>query len=418
MILDPPAVIPRSRFVQFFVHYNPFYLLSAMCMLFGIFAMNNSLLWSPIPLHNLLTMIVMLNIYEGMLIALAIVLLRRNVRRDAIILLVIEAFFLVDVGFLNMEVFSEHLGIGLVVNSAVFAAGAVKVLLVFRTAKVPLGDGRFAFVLLQMGMLFAMPGIFAMIAKPRNTFLPPLALYGGWWAAGLLPVAYMVIVGSFDVFRRPVEGRTIGIDGIFSRLLLVLPLLSIVAHLSLSHWIYKSLFHPADLAPLLLGCAVAIGRADQHVASLTWRMRMQMTLPFVAVALSAIKFPPEMVFYSAHPISPLRMALLGSMLVYLDAAWLHRHVLFALAAGVCASGLFLGHNVVSINKNSVEMAQQSATVLDRLVPKTLFDWGVVSVGAAFVLLGLGAILSLMRREEVIVDAVSAEGEGVEPTTGR
>src|SRR3954466_2625591 len=113
MILDPPAVIPRSRVVQFFVHYNPFYLLSAMCMLFGIFALNNSLLWSPIPLHNLLTMMVMLNVYEGLLIALAVVLLGRNVRRDAIILLIIEAFFLVDVGFLNMEIFTERLGIGL-----------------------------------------------------------------------------------------------------------------------------------------------------------------------------------------------------------------------------------------------------------------------------------------------------------------
>jgi hypothetical protein len=400
MTLEPPAV-PLSRAVRFFVHYNPFYLLSAMCMLFGIFALNNSLDWSPIPLRNLLRMIVMINIYEGMLIALAIVLLRRNVRRDAIMLLLIEAFFLVDVGFLNMEVFTEHLGVGLVVNALVFAAGVVKVTVVFRAAKVPLWDGRFAFVLVQMAMLFAGPGVFAVIARPRNTFLPPLALYAGWWAAGMLPVAYMMLVGSFDIFRRPSDGRSAGFDVILSRVLLVLPMLSIIAHLSLSHWVYKSLFHPADLAPLLLGAAVAIGRADQHVASLTWRMRMQMTLPFVAVALSAIKFPPEMVFYPSHPMSPLRVALLGAMLVYLDAAWMHRHVLFGLAAGVCASAMFLGHNVVSINNNSVQMANQSADALDRLMPKTLWDWGVVSVGAAFVLLALGALISLMRKEDVI-----------------
>jgi hypothetical protein len=63
--------------------------------------------------------------------------------------------------------------------------------------------------------------------------------------------------------------------------------------------------------------------------------------------------------------------------------------------------MFLGHSVVSINDHSVQMAQKSATAFDRLVPKTLFDWGIVSVGAAFVLLGLGAIISLMRKEEII-----------------
>src|SRR4051812_13369207 len=75
-----------SAAARLFVDYNPFYVLSAICMLFGVFALNNSFTWSPIPTHNLLTVIFMINVYEAMLIGLAALLLRRNIRRDAALL--------------------------------------------------------------------------------------------------------------------------------------------------------------------------------------------------------------------------------------------------------------------------------------------------------------------------------------------
>ena len=174
-------------------------------MLFGVFAMNDSLDWSPISMGKLLTMIVTLNVYEAMLIGLAVFLLRRGIKRDAMILLIIEAFFLADVGFLNMEVFARNPWIGLVVNTLVLAAAAVKVLLVFRAAGMSLVDGKFAFVVVQLGVLFAVPGMFSIVAEPRDQHLPMFAIYAGWWLAGALPVAYAVLVGSSDVFRSPVR---------------------------------------------------------------------------------------------------------------------------------------------------------------------------------------------------------------------
>src|SRR5882724_5634843 len=103
MDLDSPAPFasqafesrpPRSAAMRMLVDHNPFYVISAICMLFGVFALNNSFTWSPIPTHNLLTVLVMINVYEAMLIGLAVVLLKRNVRRDATLLMLIEAFFL------------------------------------------------------------------------------------------------------------------------------------------------------------------------------------------------------------------------------------------------------------------------------------------------------------------------------------
>jgi hypothetical protein len=211
-----------------------------------------------------------------------------------------------------------------------------------------------------------------------------------------------MLVGSADVFRRRSDGKPAGSDRILSRVLLVLPMLSIIAHLSLCHWVYKVVFHPADVAPLLIGLAVAVGRCDYHVASLASRMRLQLTLPVIAIALSAFGVPRAMVLpLGQMPISPLRLAFFASMLVYLDGLWLHRHVLFAFAAAGCGGAVFMGHSVASINQNSLDMAQRSADSLNRLVPRTLHDWGVVAVGAAFVLLALGAVISLSRRVVVI-----------------
>jgi hypothetical protein len=179
-------------------------------------------------------------------------------------------------------------------------------------------------------------------------------------------------------------------------------------------------FHPLLVAPLLLGIAIAIGRCDQHVATLAWRMRMQLALPFCAVALSAIKFPSDLVFQlgggnvpgAGFGITPLRLTLVASALVYLDGLWLHRHAYFACGAAICLTFATMGHSVATINDNSLQMAKSSANAFDRMIPRTLFGWGFVSVIAAFVLLAMGAVISVTRKDAgpIAVEEVGATRE--------
>src|SRR3954463_15048583 len=63
------------RLWRFIVEHNPFYLLSAACMLASVLALTNSFSWSPIATRRLITLIVTLNVYEGALIALALFLI-------------------------------------------------------------------------------------------------------------------------------------------------------------------------------------------------------------------------------------------------------------------------------------------------------------------------------------------------------
>lgn len=393
---SPPP--PRRTLTQLIGDYNPFYLLSAACMLFGVFAMNDSLDWSPLPMRNLLRMIITLNVYEIVVIGLATFFLRRGIKRDALFLLIVEAFFLADVGFLNMEVFARDAKIGLLVNAIVLAAAVVKVGFVFHAAKIPLLDARFALVVMELAVLFAVPGLFAVIAQPRHEVLPALAIYAGWWLAGALPVAYVLTVGSLDLFRKRPDGGPASVATIVSRAMIVVPMLSLLAHLCLSNWVYKVTFHPLNVAPLLIGVAVLAGHADRHVVHMAARMRLHLVLPFAAIALSAIPFPRDLIFpMLGLDMSPLRLVLLVSAITYLDGLLLHRHGHFAWAAGMCLALAGMGSSVGAINDNAVQVAKSSSNALRKLIPKTLREWGVLSVGASFVLLALGALVSLTRR---------------------
>src|SRR5947209_14833368 len=80
----------RRRFTQMIVDRNPFYLLSAACMLAGCLALTNSLSWLSLPLPRLLTLIATINVYEAMLVGLALLLVSRRLMRDAKILLIVE----------------------------------------------------------------------------------------------------------------------------------------------------------------------------------------------------------------------------------------------------------------------------------------------------------------------------------------
>jgi hypothetical protein len=407
-VAQPPLPRPLLRVLQ---DYNPFYLLSAACMLFGVFAMNDSLDWSPIGLRKLLTMIVTLNGYEAVVIALAVFLLKRNIRRDGLLLLIVEAFFLADVGFLNMEVFATNATVGLVVNVLLLAAAFVKLAVIFRALGIPLTDPRLPFVMISLAMLFGVPGLFASVAQRHNDFLSPLVIYCGWWLAGALPVAYTMTVGSVEPFRRRFDATPAGREVFLARLLLVLPMVSLLAHLCLASWVYKVTFYPLNLAPMLLGFAVLCGHADRHVVTLAMRLRLHLALPLIAIGLSAIRVPQEMVFPVGPALmSPLRLTLMVATLVYLDGWWLHRHLLFAAASATTVLLAGFGHTVGTINGNSMKLAKTSGDAFERLVPKTLPEWGVVSIVMAFLLLAVGAALSLTKRPPVGAEEVVPAGD--------
>jgi hypothetical protein len=87
----------------------------------------------------------------------------------------------------------------LVVNVALLVLAIVKVAMVFFAAGIPLLGGVFPFVLAQIALLLAIPGVFSFAASSHGGQLPMLAVYGAWWAAALVPILYVLMAQR----RRP-----------------------------------------------------------------------------------------------------------------------------------------------------------------------------------------------------------------------
>jgi len=179
-------------------------------------------------------------------------------------------------------------------------------------------------------------------------------------------------------------------------------------HLALENWVYRVRWYDTNLAPLLLGLALAFGLHDKHMVSLAMRRRLQLWLPVVAVAMS-VGFPSALMFPlfgSSVWMSPLRLVCLAAVIVYVHGLITYRHALFAIATASCLTAAGLGVSAPAIGQSLVGGWSVAVDITRRLVPRTSTHWGIVSVVAAFVLLILGAIISVLKTRQI---RDSAEG---------
>jgi hypothetical protein len=392
-----PPRIPRRTLLQYIIDHNPFYLLSAICMLAGCIALTNSTSWTSIRFPRLLALIFTLNVYELLMIGWAVFLIRkRRLMRDGVILLILEAFFLVDVTFLNSEIFSANFRIGVIINVMIFALGIAKVLAIFRALGMQISYGAFPLVLIELAMLFAMPGVFKHVSTSRGGALPAAAIYGSWWMIGLIPVLATILLRESRkrlVSAQPVFDRAPRLVG----LLMILPAISLMAHVSTSNWIYNVRWYSANVSPLLLGLALAIGAYDWHVSSLAIRMRAQLALPVLAMLLSMTCPSALTMKIDGVALTTLRWTAVATILVYLEGFWLYRHLYFAWGAVTLLLAAASGADVASIQATASSFAQCIARTARRLAPRSSTDWGIIAIGASFVLLGIGALVSMLKK---------------------
>jgi hypothetical protein len=386
----------RRRWWISLLWHNPFYLLSAASMLAGCAALTNSLSFSSIDSGRLLQLMGALNLYELLLVALAALLIRRpNVRYDAINLLILEAFYMVDVAFLNAEIFSKDFRIGVWTNLAVFALDVLKAAVIFRALRIPVRSEPFFLLIFELLLLLATPGVFKYASDHRGGQLPALAIYGIWWGIALVPVAWVWLMRwrSTHLARF---ADALAENRLVIGALIWLPMISTIAHASTANWVYKVDWTPANLGPLLLGFAIAFGTYDRHVRNLTVRLRAQLLLPVIAVALS-VTAPTALRFVlNGVPISPLRIVFAGATLVYIQGYAFHRHIYFAWAASLCLMLGLLGATWLAIVNNVYWFARLVREWWWRMIPKTTEEWGVVAVASSFALLLLGAAVSLLK----------------------
>jgi hypothetical protein len=86
--------------------------------------------------------------------------------------------------------------------------------------------------------------------------------------------------------------------------------------------------------------------------------------------------------------------LLGSSLLTLWLSIRHRSLIAAHGSAGCLALAGMGTSVESIDSQALRIVRWAFTALRRLIPDTITQWGIVAIAAAFLLLGIGAIVSL------------------------
>jgi hypothetical protein len=388
--LPPPTARP-GWVKRFIVDYNPFFLLSAMSMLGGSLALTNSLSWSPVRLERILLLTVAINLYELLLVALGLFLIvRRNARRDGSILLILEAFFLVDVAFLNSELFTIAPWVGLAANLVVFTLVLAKLGVIFAVLRTPFSSPLVGVIVLELLALFALPGLLKMEATISGGRLTPLMMYMVWWAVFIVGV---VAIGSMRSYAA--QGKLIW----FAPLVSLLACVSLIAHAATSQWVYDLHYWGANLAPMLaLGAFLLLPSAITRPAGF---------LCAAAAIFASLSHNSTLnLVVWGRAVSPIDLTALA---IYLVVGWTLMRGIFLWICGFgVVAGLFavFGPSLATVKLWAELVFDRCVAIADALRPKTLTHWGIIGVVMSFVFLVIGAVISL-RREPLAEDSHSA-----------
>ncbi len=383
----------RTLLVTFFVHHNPFYLLSALCMVAGCYALNSDLGTRTGEWPKLLALIGTLNVYELILIALGIYLIRRRgVIRDGRTLLLLEAPLLVDLAFLNAEVASLSFRIGLIINLALLALALAKIAIIVRGLSGRWMNRGAVFILLQLGMLFLLPSVF----KHLEHGMSPTAdqFYAAWWAAGMLLVAGHLLSRRSD--RLPMTESRVWTT--MRRVYSTLPFLAILAHLGMLHWVYGVRFYCSDVAPVLLGLTVVLALVRPlHPERRAWINLIRVGMLCAAIGTSLWDPAPLHVsLTSRFGLTPIALTTAAAYLVFIY-CYLRPYTAFFVFVGALSAGLYLfGPTVQAIVDFISAIRTRLVLFVERMMPRTAAQWGILAMGSAFAFLGLGAAVSLRK----------------------
>jgi hypothetical protein len=392
----------RNALLAFLVHRNPFYLLSALSMLAGCYALNSGLGTRTGDLGKVLALLAVLNLYEAMLIALGVYLIRRRgIVRDGRTLLLLEAPFLVDLAFLNAEMGSGSARTGCLLNLLVLALALVKTAFVLHALWGRVPRRLFAFLGLELSVLFFMPCAFARFERGGNVTLGQF--YGAWWVIGLLMVVYEL---HSRLLGTDAGSADSGLRGFIRRLYIVLPLASAILHLSLLHWVYRVPFVVGNLAPLLLGGAFALGQSARAKRGEVKLLRAMM--PLAALMLTS-QSPPlwHSQWGSRLDLTPAMLILAAGYVTYVYCFFFARAVQLLAGAAAIVLLIILGPSLAQIELAILWARNCLLAGLRWLANRTAIEWGLTAVGLAFGFLALGASVSL--RKEPVLQPVGPAG---------
>ncbi|MCY3023573.1 MAG: hypothetical protein NTW87_31725, partial [Planctomycetota bacterium] len=172
---------------NWFLRQNVFYLLSAFLMLLGCYLISLPHLLTPRPdITELLVLLGVINIYEGLVIlACGFILRRLPASREATLLLLIEILFLFDMTFTASSCLTRHFKLGLGVAAAGFVLALLKLYALETGARHALFHRLKRFLIPALLVLYSFQGVLVLHSSEFPA-LRALCAYAIWLTFGAL----------------------------------------------------------------------------------------------------------------------------------------------------------------------------------------------------------------------------------------
>jgi len=367
--------------------HNPLYLLSASSMLLGCYILNGMTDLHPQSIQRVVSVLIVLNVYEALLILLGSVLAKRrtlpSAMLDSRLLFILAVVFLCDLTSFVMPCLEADLAWGVLANTVLLGLSILKLTFIIRLLGLPYRGREKSWTILELVALFGVPCVLAY-AKNRTDLLPAWTM-AAWWTFGAILLGKSFLFSSPGVERASPRASSLVTSGV-RRAIWVVPSIAILAHIISMNWVYHVPLHLSSAAPLFLAASVWTLRSRSS------RLAKALAMPAGAVLVS-LSFPKEFA-NPAMGLSPLRLALVGAAAVYAYAFYLRRDKRLIPLALFCAVNAVLGYSVETIRHTAGAV---TGRVL-HLMPETETEWGRFAVAFAFVLLGIGALRSLQIRK--------------------
>jgi hypothetical protein len=341
-----PGESARATPLEFLAQHNVLYILSALLMLIGCLLIS---LPRPFRLIDLVVLLIVINLYEAMVIAVVAWITRRSgASREANVLILVETAFLLDAHFtVNACVTADGLW-GPLLAAIALAFAFAKVYLISR-----LSGGRvFAGVkrVLLPAVIFAHAfQVVLVLARTASPMVREVSTFALWLSLGALPLLLMCICSQDCAEGRERETpwwRTPGFARTVGALAILVPLVLLAGQT----WAHNAPFSLAMLLPLVFSLLVAAPVLLPKVEAVKITIvRVAATIVVLMIAALAGDFDPAWRLGAGGIVlSPLRVGLVFGGAVFLlafarerkRATWDIAFVPFAAAA--------LGHDAQNV----------------------------------------------------------------------
>lgn len=186
---DMPEEPEGPSWTEWFIDANPLYLISVMLMFLGLLLVSREASSHQVTVETVMSFFGIQNLYEVLLVGMAIYLLRSGINpRHGKLLLVFVLVFMADLTFYQVRISAMDAWWGLVISSVYLALGAAKLGAVVYCLGITPRWERLAFPITAFALIYFAPQYVyhAMDAVGKGTGEAATALFSGVWEIYLI----------------------------------------------------------------------------------------------------------------------------------------------------------------------------------------------------------------------------------------